>query len=358
MSHTRTLSLAVPAPFKGHHHRRSAAVSLDWRHLTLPAADTVIVQAPASAPVIPAGSPTLTFASTVSDCSLGDAEVITSSAHASERSASPRKRVTFLDTITEIPPREYGDTWMKPEDYSWHVAPAEDSETIVLDALEPSIDLAPALTTTGVPGSPVVMHRKKRSSFLQSTKNVLSRRPSKKRPISPTQAVLGFTMPPPVAALIDLDVALPPDMPSLKHKKSGSLNALSTLPASPTKPKSWHRRADSAPIDVALTFSPRAASPESRKRKMSSIHELPHAVTTTKLAPSLDTTDFRSTPRSAGLETLIPDDMIFGEPGEMVFTHEATEASLAISALQQSSCLETSTKPKKGWKGMLHRLLH
>lgn len=273
-----------------------------------------------------------------------------------------RKKVSFMDAVQEIPGGEVGDTWLKPEDYSWS-NPTADSKTVLLDPLEPSIDLAPAFPKQ-VPGSPVLMHRKKRSSFLQNTKNALTRRPSKKRPISPApnQGAFDIPIPAPKSSMIDLDLVLAPNV-SLRHKKSGSLGAFSGLPASPSKPKSLHRRADSAPADIVFSFSPRPASPDSRKRKMSSIVEHPIlAPSALPELPDVRVDDFTpSHPRFTGLAQEIADDMIFGQPGEMISTAEEpaceSPAILALKGHKHSTSLSWKG-PKKGWKGMLHRLLH
>lgn len=271
----------------------------------------------------------------------------------------PKKKVLFSTDVEEIPSREPGDTWMRAEDYSWPT-PSCDSKTVLLDPLEPSIDLAPAMTQQ-VPGSPVLMHRKKRSSFLQTTKNALSRRPSKKRPISPAAHLFDIPIPAPKSSMIDLDLALGPQ-PSLRHKKSGSLGTFSALPASPSKPKAWHRRSDSAPADILFSFSPRPASPDSRKRKMSSIVEHPNISTGPLeiVEVRMDAADgFQA--RRLGFPDVMSDDMIFGEPGEMVSTRDSADSSdsPAVMALKGNAAGDyLSNKSKKGWKGVLHRLLH
>ena len=226
--------------------------------------------------------------------------------------------------------------------------------------------------------------------------------------------------------MIDLDIALPPDSPRLKHKKSGSFN---NLPPSPVKlkPKVFHRRAGSAPADILFSFSPRPASPDTRKRKMSAIAESPlsaHALSTTtspgpmssqqafhmsldemaaleaseppQTASSHDSSVMASrAPSSAGTlaDHCLPPrfeavDLRFydndnqpipGGPGDMLRdeTYDASPALAALRALEQDDgfrSLHTGTstatsqrdsiasggtsKPaKRGWKGVLHRLL-
>ncbi|ORY76396.1 hypothetical protein BCR37DRAFT_166414 [Protomyces lactucae-debilis] len=392
--HAKSESLSVPSPVKGHRHRRSAAISLDWRNVQLPPIlDTAMLSS--SAPVnIPspaqASQPAMTFASTpadaspssartpcssssVSECSLGD--------HASEArpalstqvssAASPRKRVSFLDDVQEIPGAvEEGDTWLRPEDYTWPLMPAGPS-TLNNDPLAPSIDLAPAAPTQ-IPGSPVLLHRKKRSSFLQTTKNVLSRRPSKS--VSKKQRVHleRDNEVAPQAPLIDLDAALGP-APSLRHKRSGSLGH---LPPSPVKLPGKglgiqftsggmsHKRADSAPADLFFSFTPRPSTPDSRKRKMSAIVEHPgssgSAVSTPIAAAGVVEVrmdyQFPSKPVEASL-------VMMGEPGDMVDSRTSVQKTRPVSALSQVMALPASPPisppaKRKGWKGYLHRLLH
>lgn len=354
----------MPIQHKGHRHRRSAAVSLDWRHVTLPPVEPQMV-----APRPASCSPTLTFASTLSDISVGevDSDIV---ATVTKPSRKTGKRVTFLEDIQEIPPVDSGDTWMKPEDYSWPI-PASDSKTILLGPLEPATALEAPISNF-VPGSPVLMHRKKRSSFLQSTRNALSRRPSKKRPNSPPLTPPDLPVPAPKSSMIDLDLALGP-VPSLRHKKSGSLDNFSHLPASPSKPKPWHRRSDSAPADILFSFSPRPASPDSRKRKMSSILEHPHTTSIPASSSNLAVgivkvkLDDASAPSKMedsnhvglGIANAIPDEMILGEPGEMV-RDSADSATPAVHSLRghASNASLATTKSKKGWKSILRRLLH
>lgn len=497
--HAKSASLSVPAHKKGHRHRRSAAVSFDWRNMDLPDPADVITSHPSSAPAVvpahevavvaskivamPSTSPTLTFASSASESSIGDqdttlsrraslpdvAEEETITATASPVLRQRTRRVAFSDDVQEIPSGEEGDTWMKSEDYSWPVggtsSGSDDEECATIDlsaagplvghgttsttssagslmskvsaaALEPSPALEPSAIVKPVPGSPVLnKHRRKRSSFLQTTKNVLSRRPSKKRPISPIPPTIMpsvMPLPPPRSSMIDLDMALAPDSPRLRHKKSGSFN---NLPPSPVKlkPRSAHRRAGSAPADILFSFSPRPASPDTRKRKMSAIVESPLSVQafsmTTSPEPLSSQQAFHlslsnsvleemtalepATPRTADstgssamgscaassagtlADSCMPGhldavDLQFydhdnqpvpGGPGGMLrdATYDASPALAALRALESEegfrslvSTAGSSTKgdhsqlgssatglksAKRGWKGVLHRLL-
>ncbi|BFZ58049.1 hypothetical protein PYCC9005_005107 [Savitreella phatthalungensis] len=453
--HGKSLSLSVPSPTKGHKHRRSAAISFDWRNVQLQEADTTKMATTAS--------PTLTFASTASESSLGGqstslcsrmsmpiAAVFASSdsvdsAEDGSRASSattlkPRSRVTFSDELQEIPRGEEGDTWMKPEDYSWPIAEkssrddVDDAEAvpavITLQALEPAQELAAPLAERTVPGSPVLhKHRRKRSSFLQTTKNVLSRKGTKGRASSPvlpmTMTTLMPNLPPPKSSMIDLDRAMSPDLalalpPTVRHKKSGSLY---NLPPSPIKLRSKstgsdkiHKRADSAPADIFFSFSPRPMSPDTRKRKMSAISEVPSSPATSSLHIARPSTAPCSHRLSLALQaheldqitSLVAspvmsrqqsghgfdgvgidmrfydanDEMIPGEPGDMLRdeSYDASPALAALRALEDSRLSSSgamsasmdsgnsrasttdSIKTKDcsrrtGWKSVLHRLL-
>jgi hypothetical protein len=301
---------------------------------------------------------------------------------------SSRKRVSFLEEVQEIPAsQEEGDTWLKPEDYTWPLAPSRPS-AVNTDPLAPSIDLAPAAVPTHIPGSPVLLH-KKRNSFLQTTKNVLSRRPSKSGSKKQRMLIRDTPLPVPQVPFIDLDAALGP-APSLRHKRSGSLGS---LPPSPHKAPSkglglsWtssaslqlqrqqqsaHKRADSAPADMLFSFTPRPLTPDSRKRKMSSIVEHPSSAGTSPTQASTAAAgvievrmdyQFPSKPSESSF-------VLMGEPGDIVDSRtstqsndHATPATVALSkaAAPPKSASSSSLSPppkKKGWKGYLHRLLH
>lgn len=373
--HQHHHSLSIPSPSKGHRHRRSAAVSLDWRHVKLPLPTAVTVSASGSQ----ASSNPSSHVSSISDFAqvAKPEESVTSETDMKKK----RRTVKFNDEVKHIPAREPGDTWLKPEDYPFFSSSPK-ANTIGQNF----IDLSPAALPV-IPGSPSLLRSaSKRSSFLPIRKNLsfLSRRPSKKRPISPfSNAKLELPAPKP---LIDLDLALgtpiisgpqtPPATPpmssgpldsaidhfDLVHRKMGSF---SSLRCSPVKS---HKRAESAPADFLFSFAPYTSdgTAASRKRKMSSVAE--HPVT---LAQPLEFLEVRMDILAEGIES-------FGEPGPMLHTPQATPdsamdissptiganampgfASNGIGRLSSTTSMpDVTTRKRGGWKGILHRLLH
>ena len=146
----------------------------------------------------------------------------------------------------------------------------------------------------------------------------------------------------------------------LVHRKTGSF---SSLRCSPIKS---HKRAESAPADFLFSFAPyTSGTAASRKRKMSSVAEHP-----VSLGEPLEFLEVRMDILAEGVES-------FGEPGPMLHTPLATPdsamdisspslntkplpgfASNGIGRLPSTASMPEVTVRKRGWKGILHRLLH